>query len=187
MDFNIRSNSFVLLSNNHNPGIISDSYLVMSGICSDINDLIKDNFVFTPSFSQFSLKSGVTAQLEIQRLAISSNSDASSDEPFRIGQIYLELNKFINAAAMGLNFEVELKDKSDWFEKYTLGSAQCSEIKFRDGICNITVKKDHNLYVNFNFHYEFNPICTLSEITTNLEKEAISHRLFIDKFIKSNF
>ena len=66
----IINNSVVILASSHNPTLISDVFLIESGMISDIKEIVPQNKFITPGYTQLTFTSGVNFTLEPNRLVI---------------------------------------------------------------------------------------------------------------------
>lgn len=183
-----KNNSLVILAKEHSPSILTDSFLIKSGICEDLINLKADQNILTSHFSQIVFENGLTIILDPNRFAVTSDL---SDEPFVIGQKYCKAVNLLVGYAVGINFDVEIGeyDVQGWFHKLSKNGNECVEIKYKSGNCNITLKRINNTsaLVNFNFHYDLIETETLGDIKLNFVEEWTKNNVIVNTFLDSNF
>lgn len=184
----INSNSFVVIANTHNPSVLSESFLLKSGIISDLQEIKQDSLIITPQFSQIILLNDDTIQLDSGRLNIVSKF---SDRPYIMGQKYCKSLEHVKGSAIGVNFEVQLTDYDfdEWFKiNKNDADIKCVEKKFRYLNCNITIKhlSTNTVSLNFNFHYDLDN-SVLGDIELDFKSEWNQNQNKIDLFIEKVF
>jgi hypothetical protein len=167
----------VVLAAEHNPSIITKDWLLLHGVATgEIAD-----FVNTPVISVVNFKSGLTIQVEKERLLIAQNGvflTPSASEVSRVTNSYVSLLSHTRYVSHGVNFRGNLigfSDKSDTDavtfikDRFLLpGSLSFSDIDPKDvsvalkigyphegGLCNFTIDPDSNkgkILISFNYH-----------------------------------
>lgn len=159
MKHKIISNSLVILARSHNPTLVSDYFLKDVGIISDIQEINPNNKLITPAVTQIQLISGITINLDADKLFIGGKE---GKDPFELGMKYCKALPFIRATAIGINFDVQVLefDFKKWFGRLQIKELEPNLIKYVKhlGHClsNITVNKETDIssFIQFNFHYQ---------------------------------
>ncbi|MEM6522748.1 MAG: hypothetical protein AAGF85_05020 [Bacteroidota bacterium] len=192
MKYTIDSNSVVVVAKSHNPTLISDDFLVKSGIIKDAEEINKNNRIITPAMSNIQLLSGVNIQLDAERLVIVGQNN---DEPFRIASSYCNTLTFIRASALGLNFDLTIDqyDVQKWFNKFNFRDIKADQVRlvkrFDRKKCIITITKitDASCKAQFNFHYGYKELVTLDGLGVNFIEEGKKNRTEADSILKEVF
>lgn len=189
MNITYTSNSLVVVATTHNPSVISESFLLKSGIIETADELSLENMIISPQFSFIEFKDGVNLQIDFGRLAISS---PMSHRPYELGQKYCAALKHINGSAVGINFDLEVTDYDfeSWFQKYNLDeSVLCLELKFKLDNCIVAVKRMSTMLcsLNFNFHYDLDANESLGDLKLDLVQEWRKNKDIVDVFINKTF
>lgn len=166
----VEKSSVVILANNHNPTILTHTFLKDSGILKDDKEITKNSYILTPPLSRI-IVNGITIQVENQRCIIEDFNQ--TDKAFEYAQKYKDLLGYISVSAIGINFIYRLsKDQFNTkIEKLGLkttfalrtitlmAQGNYDEDKNPQGysLCNIKLDsdKDTRFTVEFNFHYDF--------------------------------
>lgn len=187
--------SLVIASNSHNPTVVTDHFLLKSGIIDDVNRIDRDRLIITPALTQILIDKTVLVNVEPDKLNIQS-SDFES--PFKIGQLYCANLIHIIPIAIGYNFHSVISDFD--IINWVMGSFQESIYKFgaisgvdiaypfENVYCtvNIRVIEKNKVLVISNFHRDIIGI-TLGDIKENFLSKA---EIFLElhrKFIKETF
>lgn len=173
MKIQIKSNSLVILANAHNASILTDSFLLNSGIIVNLEELNREQLIITSQYSQVVLNDETNIVVDSNRFAVTAKN---SQRPYIIGQKYCNSLKYINAQAIGINFDIEVSDFNfeDWFNSLLkFPNSKCSEVKYKIENCNITFKysSTQTALINFNFHYDIEQSELLGDIKIDFTKE----------------
>lgn len=160
------NNSVVILGNLHNPSLISDNFLLKSGILERIEDLNRQKLLITPAISQFVIKDYLYFIVESEKLKIVSTKP--SKEPFEFANKYCKALPHIKTKAIGINFvfKISYHELDNWFKKHHLIRVENSKVEnitytvpIIDNItCNIKLQRENKDLANveFNFHHHYN-------------------------------
>lgn len=199
MDFSFSSKSVVIVANHHNPTIVTEHFLIKSGIIKTEEEVDQNNLIITPSISQIFLKDETKISIEPHKLTINHHEDEK--RVYEIGQKYCIHLPHIIANAVGLNFEVELPedfDIRDWFSKSEYTPYRNSEVNGIDFVfdvneakaqkCNVKVFKGDNGQgrLRFNYHHPFNNI-PLGEIDLDFAESGAHYQQYCTEFINNLF
>ncbi len=190
MTVQIITNSLVVLADAHNPTLISDYFLLESGIIDNVEQINKSSVIITPALSSLNLKDGTQIQINPGKLIMTSQS---GDQVFDRGQKYCSSLSFIKGIAVGINFDVNISqiNAEKWFKKFNLtkSSALCLEVKHQYKSCNITSSKISNdlIRAQFNFHYQLPKNTPLGEITIDFKKEWQKNLKLLKTFTKESY
>lgn len=190
MDQKFISNSLVIIANDHNPTLISDSFLIKSKIIEKPEEIDRNSVVLTPVFARLTIIDKADIELDPKRLAITSRS--LSKHPFLIGQKYCKALEYIKGKAIGINFDLSISNYNflDWFnQRNAFDKAKCVEAKYSYKNCNATViyKNEDNAIVKFNFHYSLKPNSMLSEIKLDFKEEWKNNQSILNQFVLNTF
>ncbi|UPK68308.1 hypothetical protein [Chitinophaga filiformis] len=187
--------SIVVLANSHNPSLVSDYFLLKAEMIKDIDELDRNNSVYTPSYSRVVLKDGTSIQVENTRLGIVGEDIKAFD----LASKYCKALPFIKATGIGINFDIEISDY-----KFDDLLSNESATKFRDSRINMidltfSVNSLTTCYVKLvrgetsssglvvlNFHTEFNDK-SFSEIDFDILKSYEDFTTVANEFINQLF
>jgi len=186
--------SFVIIGNSHNPTVISDSFLLKSGIVSDLSEIDRNNFLITPGFCQvLFLKNNTSFIVEPNSLKISSSD---SRIPFEMGYKYCSSLGYIKSMAVGINFDILVEDYDfiKWFIPLTLSEyRECvtNSIVFsfkssQTSKSNVNVTKidDSKAIFRFNYHTDTKDVI-LSELNSDFVLASEEYMVQSVEFINS--
>lgn len=172
----------------HNPSLISDSFLLDTGIIKDLKDLKREGYIITPAVSQILFTDGTQLTLDQTRLTVTS---ALGSTPFEKGQSYCRHLPFIKATGIGINFDVNVQDFDfkKWFGKFQVSSdSTCVEIKIRyrtNGNITLTYTGENRGKAMFNFHYDHNNV--LANLKLDFVDEWKKNYEAVKVFLASTF
>ncbi len=185
----IKSNSLIILARSHNPTLVSDHFLLSSGIISDVKEINPNNKIITPAITQIQLLSGTQITLDQDRLNITS---PEGKEPYTLGEKYCKSLSFIRATAIGINYDIVITDFDfkKWFDRVRVSDLTPNQFKFarsfKNKIANITVSRDTDISANFqfNFHYPVEDK-TLGQLGMKFVYEWEENKKYLDMIIKT--
>lgn len=174
MPFVFNSVSIAVLATNHNPGILSHSFLRSNNIVAFDSP---KNFVHTPVFSMLQYENSIMLKVDEQRLDFSDvTSNVEATPIIDIARKYIETLPYTPFKALGLNFigTIIIKDESDLNSFLSVFFKPKAEVMNRIGIENINlgvkliyyvdiakctlnldpVSDSLNLQVSYNYHID---------------------------------
>lgn len=190
MKIDLLNNSIVLLANNHNPTLISDSFLCDSHIIKKLDEIDKTlGFIMTPIVTQLQFKNGTSFLLDPQRLKISSKE---GEDPYKKAQNYTKALQYIKCKGIGINFDYIVKEndtqnlfKIDGQKDYEIVTIDL-RFKHEKGFCNLKInRKDKTTaFFIFNYDYPFDNVI-FKDININFINEWKKNKAASYKFIKN--
>jgi hypothetical protein len=187
-------NSCVIVAKSHNPSLISTDFLQRLGIIKSFEEIDLQNLIISPFLSQVVFKNQYILNIDFERLKIEG---VFGDFPYVTGNKYLQELPHIKCAAIGINFNVDLKDYdfNKWFSQFaTDKSLILKSIKYQinneTNVCNLDINfiDNINCRMNLNFHYKFNEkIFKDVKESMDLKVEYEKNLSFIDDYIQKIF
>lgn len=192
-------NSVVLLCENHNPSLLTDTFLKKAGIISKDNNIIPNSYILTPALSTIKInnKDNITTTITLDPNTM--KIEGSGKQPVEFAHSYCENLPNIVGRAYGINFIVHLpmSDYIEWFNSHKISKYKDIEIvkvgysfNVPNGVANINLEKKlekkNVLQVQFNFHYELNKrtIGEIDKLFEKYEKNYIIVQDFIENLTK---
>lgn len=185
--------SIVIRGNSHNPTVLSELFLIKSGIIIDENEIDRNKLIITPALFKANIKGKTNIIVEPNSLSVSS---IEFDKPFDIANKYCNNLRFIKANAIGINFDVEIDEyDSDLFFKplntisFMQGAVNSFSYQFladENTVCNVTLFRKDKLtsIIKFNFHQNI-PNIILGELGIDFLANAKRYNKLVEEFIQT--
>jgi hypothetical protein len=199
MAFTFDNNSLVIVANQHNPTVISENFLISSGIIESAEAIDRNNLVITPAVSQVFLKEGIKISVEPNKMTI--HQEDIGDGVYEIGRKYCESLPHIKCTAIGINFELALDQEVDienWFSKFNLvdyKNSHVNGIDFEFDLdeekpfkCHVKVYKaeDSSGKIRFNYHHPLNEP-PLKDIDFDFKEKWKEYTQYCEEFTNKLF
>lgn len=185
--------SIVIRGNSHNPTVISDMFLLKTGIISDESEIDRNKLIVTPALFQANLKGNTNLMVETNSLNISSQDFNS---PYDIAKKYCDNLKFIKSTAIGINFDITVAeyDFDSYFNKYNNISYNNSTVVSvvhnfdadSNTIANVTIHKQSESKSLFRFNFHRNtPSILLGDLNVDFNSIASNFLTQAEEFIST--
>lgn len=193
MKYTFNTYSIVIRGNSHNPTVLSELFLLKSGIITDETEIDRNKLIITPALFQANIKGKTNIIVEPNSLNISS---IEFEKPFDFATRYCNNLKYIKANAVGCNFDVEVEEFN-----FDLLFKPFNTISFRQGavssfsyqfladentVCNVTLLRKDKLssIIKFNFHRNISNVI-LGDLGIDFLANAKKYNKLVDEFIQS--
>ena len=187
--------SLVIIANQHNPTVLSDSFLINQKIVDSGDEIISGSFILTPAFARVSFTNEIKLTLIPERLIIESNTILNNI--YEKGNLYSKALPHIKCSAIGMNITYRVESETKVFDSIKkISDAEVSSVAYKlpykdneTTSCNVNILKniDNSTIVDFNYDYKFNEI-PLKDIGIDfvVEKDDILKKseIFIDELTK---
>ncbi len=198
MKFSIDNVTFVLVGNNHNPSIISEYFLVKTGIIKSPEQIERSALIVTPAVSQYVIKGKADIQITPTKLSVSAATDDYS-YLFDIVNKYCRNLPYIKTTAFGINLAFNIEDYDG---QALLNSAQklpkgasinqinCVEVVDKIASMHVSMLGTNigGFMVTFNHHHEY-PEMSLEQLLGDFDMNKL-FELYLHKsavFINNTF